>query len=74
MSDLFQIPIGPWPFPAGTRVRSRSRPWWGEGEVVASLNGRFAVRWRDPLGTYLWHYCPVGIVELDLFAIEETER
>lgn len=69
MIALFQIPIGPWPFPVGTRVRSRGGSWWGEGEVVA-VAGRFAIRWRDPLGTYLWRHCPVGIVELDLYVVE----
>lgn len=47
---MFYIPVGDAPFPVGTRVRSRARPWWGIGTVIPSdaLHGwRFRVRWAD---------------------------
>ncbi len=49
---MFTIPLGPHPYPPGTVVRSRARPWWGVGVVVdpqSDRGGLFGVRWGDGL-------------------------
>ena len=47
---MFQIPVGPHPFPPGTLVVSGARPWFGVGVVEPvdeRSRGRFSVRWSD---------------------------
>lgn len=63
---MFQIPLGPWPFPEGTTLWSRSRPEWGPG-IVESQLGRFSVVWKG--GGYRLRWVlrnPSDLDELDL--------
>jgi len=63
---MFQLPTGEWPHPDGTRLRSRSRPWWGVGVVEAAPGGCFAVLWTSDGGVRSrWLYTPEGWAELD---------
>ena len=49
---MFQLPLGPWPYPEGTRLRFNARPQWGVG-VVRSNMGHFSIVWP---GGLRWHY------------------
>lgn len=68
---IFQIPIqtGYHPFPAGTRVYSRTRSWWGRGVVLN--RPEFTVRWEDYGNGY--QLVTRGLVsELQLVRAEEA--
>lgn len=53
---MFQLPIGAWPYPEGTRLRFKARPQWGVG-TVQNDKGAFTVVWRQPAGTvHRWRY------------------
>ncbi len=52
---MFQIPIGPWPHPVGTRLRVREYPEWGIGTVVSD-RGQFTVEFFRTGNRYIWRY------------------
>lgn len=57
----FQLEVGPHPFPDGTHLFPRGRPWWGVA-VVESHEGQFCLRW--PVGL-LWRWSDAGWQVLD---------
>lgn len=53
---MFQLPLGPWPYPEGTRLRFKARPQWGVG-TVKSDKGYFTVVWPSGDGVTLrWRF------------------
>lgn len=56
---MFQLPLGPWPFPEGTKLRCLTRPWWGVG-TVEGVNGYFTIVWITDGNKYRWRYNATG--------------